>query len=333
MEISVKSEVPAISVKGLHKRYSDVYAVQDVSFDVQQGSVVGFIGANGAGKTTTMRILATLEHPDEGQAALCGFNVSEEPTEVRRRLGWMPDSYGTYDNMSVWEYMDFFARAYGFKGAERKTRVDEVMDFIDLHPLRDRMMNKLSKGMGQRLCLGRTLIHDPQVLILDEPAAGLDPKARVEFKRLVRLLAEEGKTILISSHILSELSEMCDSLLFIDQGQIVHQGDRESLTRGAAIEAIIELRFLGEVGPVQEWVSLHPDLRWAESLKNGGRVVLANASDTRLAEVLRAMILGNVRVTGFHVEERKLEDVFVEVVEQKNRDRQEQQSKPKTGAE
>ena len=220
---------PAIQVENLTRFFGDIPAVAGVSFSVPHGQVVGFVGANGAGKTTTMRILATLDYPGSGTACIAGYNVVHHPEEVRRLLGWMPDHFGTYEHMTVLEYMDFYARALGYRGAERTKRTLEVMDFTDLTPLAGRLINKMSKGQTQRLCLGRALLHDPQILIMDEPAAGLDPRARVELKNLIRILAEEGKTILISSHILTELGEMCDSLLFIDRGRIVHHGDAASL--------------------------------------------------------------------------------------------------------
>ena len=195
---------PVIKVRDLERDFGDVKAVCGISFEIEVGRVVGFIGANGAGKTTTMRMMATLEMPTAGSIRICGYDVVNSPNEVRHRLGWMPDAYGTYDNTTVLEYLDFYGRAFGYQSAERRKRLEDVMEFADLSPIADRQMSTLSKGMAQRLCLGRTLIHDPAVLILDEPAAGLDPKARIEFKNLIRLLAARGKTIFISSHILTE---------------------------------------------------------------------------------------------------------------------------------
>jgi ABC-2 type transport system ATP-binding protein len=307
---------PAIKVENLHRTFGNLKAVDGVSFEVEQGQVVGFVGANGAGKTTTMRIMATLDYPTSGRVTIMGSNVVNYPANVRSSLGWMPDSFGTYDNMTVLEYLDFFGRALGFKGAERHARVKDVMEFTDLGPLQDRLINKLSKGMGQRLCLGRALIHDPDVLILDEPAAGLDPKARVELKHLIRILANEGKTIMISSHILSELGEMCDSLLFINNGRIVHHGTAESLkdADGATAGAVYTIRVADDAEKLSDWCAMSPHVEFVESLKLGGRIKIDTTDPTEIAVVLRKMINEGLAVTEFHKEERKLEDAFIDML-------------------
>jgi ABC-2 type transport system ATP-binding protein len=307
---------PAIEVVDLRRRFGKIDAVDGVSFTIDHGKVVGFVGANGAGKTTTMRILATLDHPTSGRACVGGHNVSHYPGKVRRLLGWMPDSFGTYDHMTVLEYLDFYARALGFKGKERLQRVQQVMDFTDLTPLADRMSNKMSKGQTQRLCLGRALLHDPQILILDEPAAGLDPKARVELKQLIRILAEEGKTILISSHILSELGEMCDSLLFIDKGRIVHHGDADSMTRGAASasETLVNVQVAGDPQPLVQWALTAPLIELVEETRRGARLRIQAADEATVAGVLRRMIQDGVQVLDYHREERRLEDAFIDML-------------------
>ncbi len=305
---------PVVSVRDLHRTFAAVEAVRGISFDILPGQVVGFIGANGAGKTTTMRMMATLDLPTSGTISVDGHDVVTEPNLARRRIGWMPDAYGTYDHTTVFEYLDFFARSYGYTGAERTRRVDDVMTFADLHPIADRMMDKLSKGMGQRLCLGRTLLHDPAVLILDEPAAGLDPKARVEFKNLVRLLAAEGKTIFISSHILSELAEMCDTLLFIDAGRIVHHGSSDSLLEDTATRALIDIRVHGDPEVLAQWVALNPDVSLVDTKREGARVAFEKSDPESLAGALRKMIADGVPVTDFHRENRRLEDAFVDIL-------------------
>ena len=307
---------PIIQVRDLWRRFDNVAAVQGISFDVLPGQVVGFIGANGAGKTTTMRMMVTLDIASAGTIHVCGYEVLEYPGEVRRRVGWMPDAFGVYSNVTVEEYLDFFARAQGFKGEDRKQRVKEVMEFTDLARISDRHMDKLSKGMGQRLCLGRTLLHDPEVLILDEPAAGLDPKARVEFKRLVRILAEEGKTIFISSHILSELAEMCDTMLFIDAGKIVHMGSADSLLRHETAEAgyQYEVQVNGPREALQEWILVNPGVKFVEMTKRGVRLRFTETGDELVATTLRRMIEAGIPVIDFRREERKLEDAFVEML-------------------
>lgn len=311
---------PAIEVAGLQRTFGTLKAVDGVSFTIDHGKVVGFVGANGAGKTTTMRILATLDYPNAGSVSLGGHNVVHYPGKVRRLLGWMPDSFGTYEHMTVLEYLDFYARALGYKGKERLQRIQQVMDFTDLTPLADRMSNKMSKGQTQRLCLGRALLHDPQILILDEPAAGLDPKARVELKHLIRLLAEEGKTILISSHILSELGEMCDSLLFIDKGRIVHHGDAESMTRNTAeAETLVHVQVAGDAQKLIEWALTAPLIEVVEETKRGARLRIQAADEATTAGVLRRMIQDGLQVTDYHREERKLEDAFIDMLGQIDR--------------
>jgi len=308
---------PIISVRDLRRTFGNVQAVRGLSFEIYQGHVVGFIGANGSGKTTTMRIMATLEVPGTGTVEICGNDVVNYPDRVRRKVGWMPDSFGTYTAMTVFEYLDFYGRAFGYRAAQRLARVREVMDFTDLTSLAERPMNKLSKGMGQRLCLGRTLMHDPEVLIMDEPAAGLDPKARIEFKRLVRLLAEQGKTIFISSHILSELGEMCDSLVFIDAGRIVHHGTAESLQNGAtAAETVMFVQLAGNPESLREWVRMNPGVTLVEMVKTGARLRLGAESPEEAAGFLKKMIADGLPVCEFHRETRRLEDAFVEILRQ-----------------
>lgn len=306
----------AIRVHNLYRYFGPLKAVNGVSFEIPHGSVCGFVGANGAGKTTTMRILASLDYPTLGSAEICGYNVVSHPDEVRRLIGWMPDHFGNYEHMTVVEYLDFYARALGFKGKERRQRVQEVMEFTDLVPLAERFSNKLSKGNTQRLGLGRALLQDPQVLIMDEPAAGLDPKARVELKSLIRVLANEGKTIFISSHILSELGEMCDSLLFINGGRIVHHGDAESMKRDTDTSGglLYDVQVLGNPDELSAWCLLQAQVELVEARKQGGRLRIKSADLQDAAQVLQRMIKDGLRVTEFHREERNLEDAFIDML-------------------
>ena len=306
----------ALRVNNLYRYFGQLKAVNGVTFEIPHGSVCGFVGANGAGKTTTMRILATLDHPTLGSAEVCGINVLHHPAEVRRLIGWMPDHFGNYEHMTVLEYLDFYARALGYKGKERRQRIQEVIDFTDLGPLAERFSNKLSKGNTQRLGLGRALLHDPQVLVMDEPAAGLDPKARVELKHLIRVLAKEGKTIFISSHILSELGEMCDSLLFINNGRIVHHGDAESLKNGSETVGgfLYDVQIDGDPQQLSDWCILQPNVELMESRKHGGRIRIDAPDTSQTADILARMIKDKLRVTEFHREQRNLEDAFIDIL-------------------
>jgi len=312
------SAAPFLEVRGLTRWFDGVHAVNGISFDFAEGQIVGLIGANGAGKTTSMRILATLDLPDRGTVKLRGVDIVEYPNEIRRRLGWMPDHFTPYKDTTVAEYIDFFARSHGLRGAERERRIDEVTDFTDLRSLAERQMDKLSKGQTQRLCLARTLLNDPEFLILDEPAAGLDPKARLEFKNLVRVLRERGKTLLISSHILSELGEMCDTLLFMDRGEVVHHGDTDTLRRGdrSASSCMVNIIVDGEVAPLLQWLAVRPGWKLTEERRDGVRAEFAGAEHNVLAAELRRLVVDGVAVVDFHREERRLEEAFVEMLRQ-----------------
>jgi len=225
-----------IETRELHKRFGKFEAVKSLSLQVPAGSIYGFVGPNGAGKTTTMRMLTTLTRPTSGQAKVAGYSVTEEPRQVRRAIGYMPDEFGVYDDMRAWEYLDFFAACYDIPEANRKKLIDDLLELVDLSHRRDDMVDKLSRGMKQRLSLARTLAHDPQILILDEPASGLDPRAsgldpraRVEIRELLVELAKMGKTIFFSSHILADVAEICTHIGIIEAGQIVAQGSMEEM--------------------------------------------------------------------------------------------------------
>ncbi len=312
----MKNGEPVLRVRDLHKSFNGVAAVDGVSFDVAAGSVVGFIGANGAGKTTTMRMMAAVDLPDSGEVNVCGFDAAADAGEVRRLVGWMPDAYGAYAHLSVLEYLDFYARLCGLRGKERLARVREVMEFSGLSDLGTRPATGLSKGMAQRLCLGRALLPRPRVLIMDEPAAGLDPGARMDFKRAVAALQQQWVTLFISSHILSELEEMCDSLLFIDKGRIVHQGLRGALRgEGEAPGAVVvEIRVAGSAEELCRW--LEADASWSvtERFVGGARAEFGLNSEAALAGELRRMQEAGLQVSCFHPQQRRLEEVFVEVL-------------------
>ena len=307
---------PLIEVVDLHRLFVGVRAVDGISFNLEPGQVTGLIGANGAGKTTAMRILATLDLPSSGTVKFGGLSIVEQPGAVRRRLGWMPDHFTPYKDTTVAQYLDFFARAQELKGAALNRRLEEVAEFADLHVLRDRYIDKLSKGQMQRVSLGRTLINDPEFLILDEPVAGLDPKARHEFKNLMHLLRDRGKTMLISSHILSELGEMCDTLLFMDRGKVVHHGDTHELRRGtsAADISIINIVIEGPLAPVIAWLETRPNWKLLEELSDGVKAEFDSGDPTALREELKRMLTDGILVIDFHREERRLEETFMEMI-------------------
>lgn len=304
----------ALEVCGLRKEFGAFVAVEHLSFQIKKGSVVGFIGANGAGKTTTMRMITTLDLPSEGEVFVEGLDAINNAAEVRRRLGWMPDHFGKYPNLTVWEYLDFFARTYQLKGQARRDRVEHLMDFIEMEPFRDHMMDKLSKGLTQRMGLGRALVHDPSVLILDEPAAGLDPKARIDLKRLIRILAEDGKTIFISSHILSELEEMCDSMLFLDKGKLLHQGDASTLKRSSSTHLHMDVHLSSNPERLGRWCAEFPGVKMISEHSHGGLLELDSLRPEDKTRVLKGMLDSGLAVVDYHEVSKRLEDVFVSML-------------------
>ena len=301
-----------IQLERLFRYFGSTRAVHDISFTVERGQVFGYIGPNGAGKTTSMRILATLDLPTFGDAFVDGFSVINDPDRVRRRLGFMPDYFGTYPNVNCWEYLDFFARAYGLMGRDRDRALEYTMGFTNLDGLAHKPIRGLSKGMKQRLCLGRAMVHDPSVLILDEPAAGLDPRARIELREMIRELAANGKTVLISSHILTELAEMCDVVGIIEQGQLLATGAVEEMRRQQTQHGRIRARVLSDPVISKTWLEAHPKVDQVVADGNLLRFRHEGASKEE-AQLLKEMILNDIEVAEFSVEETSLEDVFMNV--------------------
>src|SRR6185312_14906555 len=220
-----------IETRDLTKKYGELFAIKSINLNLNRGDLFGFIGPNGAGKTTTMRILATLLNPTWGEAYVGGHSIYTQPKEIRRLIGYMPDFFGVYDDMKVIEYLEFFAAAYRIKGAKRRKVCDDVLGLVDLGYKRQALVTSLSRGMTQRLGLARVLLHDPQVLLLDEPASGLDPRARIEMQELIKRLRQERKTIMLSSHILPELAEICNVLGIIERGKLIFNGTVEQAIR------------------------------------------------------------------------------------------------------
>ncbi len=300
-----------IEIRGLSKWYDEFLAVKDLSFTVQKGDIFGFIGPNGAGKTTTMRVLATLLEPSAGDAFVAGHSVIDYPDKVRKLLGYMPDYYGVYEGLTVWEYLDFFAAAYGIPRKRRQRILEDVMELTDLKGLRDRMASNLSKGMTQRLCLGKTLIHDPEILILDEPAAGLDPRARIELRILLKELRDMGKTILISSHILTELADMCNAVAIIERGCLVASGNVEEIVRRATPFTTMLLRVRGEAERAKEVLGAFPFVHRVEAKDHEVRFQYQGEQD--IPAVVKQLALADVPILGIEEQRADLEDVFMKI--------------------
>jgi ABC-2 type transport system ATP-binding protein len=227
-----------IETRKLTKQYGDLIAVNEIDLNLKEGDVFGFIGPNGSGKTTTMRMIATLLNPDYGEAYVCGMSIYTHPEEIRRLVGYMPDFFGVYDDMTVLEYLEFFASAYRINGSQRRKTCEEKLELVDMTFKRDAMVSQLSRGQTQRIGLARTLLHDPQILLLDEPASGLDPRARIEIRNLLKRLGELNKTVIVSSHILPELADVCTHVGMIEKGNLIVAGNVEEVMRKAR-EAII----------------------------------------------------------------------------------------------
>ncbi len=306
----------AVELRGLAKAYGRTVAVAGVDLEIDRGEIFGLVGPNGAGKTTTLRMLATLLEPTAGEARVCGIDIIGQPNRVRRVIGYMPDTFGVYDDMRVWEYLDFFAHVYVTPEARRKTIVADLLELVDLTPKRDEYVQSLSRGMQQRLCLAHALVHDPQVLLLDEPASGLDPRARAELRELLRALRSMGKTILISSHILPELEELCTAVAIIDRGRVLASGRVEDIERRFRRGSVLRAKVIG--GP-EEWQAAHgyfaavPEVAAAVPLSDG-RIELAIPGDeaTSAAILFGAMSAGH-GIASFAPVASDLEELFLQI--------------------
>jgi ABC-2 type transport system ATP-binding protein len=277
---------------------------------IEAGELFGFIGPNGAGKSTSIRFLATLLKSTRGDGLVNGFSVNKQPMDVRRSIGYMPDDFGVYDGMKVWEFLDFFAVAYKIGRTQRKKVIGDVLELLDLTHKRDDYVNGLSRGMKQRLCLAKTLVHDPPVLILDEPTSGLDPRARIEVKALLKELRKMGKTIMISSHILSELADCCTSIGIIERGQLLMHGPIDSVYRQMRRNRIVEIRFVENQDAGISIIRSDPTMRGIEI--DGDRVTAEFETDDQgLAGLMKRLIDGGVKMRSFSDKDPTLEDVFM----------------------
>ena len=308
-----------IEIEGLTKRYGNLVALDNLTLNVEQGTVVGFIGPNGAGKTTTIRILTTLLRPSSGQARIGGYAIAEHPQAVRRLIGYMPDFFGVYADMKVWGDLDFFAACYHIPAATRRAMVDDLLELVDLGHKKDEFVETLSRGMKQRLCLARTLAHDPQLLILDEPAAGLDPRARIEIRELLRELRRMGKTIFFSSHILAEVADVCDSIAVLEAGRLVAYGSLEEMQRRVRANRLIEARVLGDPAPLLALLAAWPGVSDLHTAADDPRLpadvarFALTGDDEALSRLLAQLVTQGVRLVSFREEKSDLEDVFMQV--------------------
>jgi ABC-2 type transport system ATP-binding protein len=301
-----------IKLENVTKYYKSFPAVNDVSLEINRGEVFGFIGPNGAGKTTTIKMLATLMLPSEGKLSIGGYDIEREPYEVRRMIGYMPDSFGVYEDLLVWEYLDYFASLYKLGPAQRKRSISDVLELTDLTIKRDAQVMSLSRGMKQRLCLAKTLLHDPEVLLLDEPASGLDPHARIEIRELIRELCRMGKTVLVSSHILTELADFCTSIGIIEAGRLLAAGRIDDITSKLAGNVVLEITVKGDPALALESLAERVEVKRATC---DGRVIRAEYTghSDDVDELLEYLIHRGVRLLGFIRTEADLEDIFLKI--------------------
>lgn len=302
-----------IETRDLTKMYGDLYALNRLTLKLEKGDVYGFIGPNGAGKTTTMRILATLLNPTWGEASVCGYSIYNGAKDIRRLMGYMPDFFGVYDDMKVIEYLEFFAAAYRIKGPERKKKCEQVLELVDLGYKRDALVTSLSRGMTQRLGLARVLLHEPQVLLLDEPASGLDPRARIEMRGLLKELRNMGKTILVSSHILPELADICNKIGIIERGKLLFDGDVQTAIRQVQQHTVLSVAVGGgQNGLARELLQGHPDIMSVEHRQETDSLtVTLNDGQHDGSFIADLLIQKGYKLKMLKEEEIDLEDVFM----------------------
>lgn len=301
-----------LQVRNLRKHFGDTIAVNDVSFEICKGDIIGFVGPNGAGKTTTLRILATLDEPTSGDIELEGRSLIENPEFGRELVGFVPDSLPVHHDMNVHEYLDFFARAYGIKSSRRDKLVEDLEAFTNLLDKREKMLDALSKGMKQRVSIARALIHDPRFILMDEPAAGLDPRARIELRELLKVLSQQGKGILISSHILSELSEICTSALIIEKGDLLKFGSIESITAHETHIRRLIIKPLSSIEELSKFLVLYPGV---ENIILNGKLLEFDfaGDDLEATELLKELVNQNHQILEFRFKQQNLESVFMSI--------------------
>ncbi|SFA74559.1 MULTISPECIES: ABC transporter ATP-binding protein [unclassified Bacillus (in: firmicutes)] len=303
-----------IEIIDLSKRYGKFTALEGLNLNIEKGTVFGFVGQNGAGKSTTFSILATLLAPSSGTAYINGFNISKDPKAVRRQIGYMPDFFGVYDQLKAVEYLDFYGASYGIPASERAKLIPELLELVNLSHKRDSYVDVLSRGMKQRLCLARSLIHDPEVLILDEPASGLDPRARVEMREILKELKNMGKTIMISSHILPELAEMCDVIGIIDQGKLVAEGSVSEIQQKLQGERMIVAKIYKEIEKAIKFFEDDYNISKLQRREDGVSLqFLYKGNNEEQFMMLKRAISQDIAIISFSDVETNLEDVFMEI--------------------
>ena len=299
-----------IRTADLTKKYGDMFAIREIELDLDEGDLFGFIGPNGAGKTTTMRIIATLLNPSWGEAYVCDYSIYTHPKEIRRLVGYMPDFFGVYDDMKVIEYLEFFAAAYRIQGSERRKRCNEMLEIVDLDFKRDAFANTLSRGQTQRLGLARTLLHDPAVLLLDEPLSGLDPRARIEMRNLLRRLGEMGKTVIVSSHILPELADVCNKIGIIDRGVMSVNAEVAEVMKQVRERTVLHVAIRGDNEPLAQLLDTD-DAVDVVDVKDGYVEVTLQPNVADYSHLSELVVNSGHRLQLFKEEEISLEAAFM----------------------
>jgi ABC-2 type transport system ATP-binding protein len=310
---AISPPVPAVQTSGLTRMYGAMVALNSLDLTVQRGDLFGFIGSNGAGKTTTLRILATFLAPSAGNAYVLGHDVVRDADAVRHVIGYMPDFFGVYKDMEVTEYLDFFGACYKIPTAQREKTVSDVLELVGLSEKKGALIGALSRGMQQRLGLARVLIHDPQLLLLDEPASGLDPRARIEMMAILQELQRMGKTIIISSHILSELQTLCNRVAIIERGKLIYSGPVQGVTQQLSETRVVWAKVpLEQHVRASELLKARPEVRSVEEVQERLKITL-QTHETDPSIIAEALVTGGVRLRGLREDEIGLEEVFMRV--------------------
>jgi ABC-2 type transport system ATP-binding protein len=299
-----------LELRDLTKKYGELYAINSIDLTLERGDVFGFIGPNGAGKTTTMRILATLLNPTWGEAYVGGYSIYTKPKEIRRIVGYMPDFFGVYDDLKVIEYLEFFAAAYRIRGPERRKVCDDVLELVELGYKREALVTSLSRGMTQRLGLARVLLHDPQVLLLDEPASGLDPRARIEIRTLLKRLGATGKTIMVSSHILPELADVCNKIGIIERGELIVNMAVADVMKRVRPQMVLHVGIAGDRAPAAKLLQDHPIV---DRVEENGKQLVVTLTDGQhdYSELATALVTAGHKLTMLKEDEINLETAFM----------------------